>query len=60
MFSAAFTRVLYLDRLYLQYTCFRLGSLFWRRNGNWAELFSPMSVAFRRGLRIQSGEGSHP
>lgn len=24
VFSAAFTRVLYLDRLYLQYTCFRL------------------------------------
>lgn len=57
VFSAALTRVLYLDRLYLQYTCFRLVIL--EAGMETGQSSSPCEPHVGKGLRLSAVEGSH-
>lgn len=57
VFSAAFTRVLYLDRLYLQYTCFRLVILEAGMETGQSRS-SPREPHVWKGLRLSAVEGS--
>lgn len=57
VFSAAFTRVLYLDRLYLQYTCFRLVILEAGMETGQSRS-SPREPHVWKGLRLGAVEGS--
>lgn len=50
VFSAAFPRLLYLDRLYLQYTCFQLVLL--EAGMETGQSSSPVSLTFGRGLGL--------
>lgn len=58
VFSAAFTRVLYLDRLYLQYTCFRLVILEAGMETGQSRS-SPREPHVWKRLRPSAVEGSH-
>lgn len=58
VFSAAFTRVLYLDRLYLQYTCFRFVILEAGMETGQSRS-SPCEPHVWKGLRLSAVEGSH-
>lgn len=58
VFSVAFTRVLYLDRLYLQYTCFRLVILEAGMETGQSRS-SPRQPHVWKELRLSRVEGSH-